>query len=196
MIEAAGLNVAQALSGRNDRVACVQGPDTGYATVNRRLEPVLHCCVLADPDALAQVILNLIDNACKYAASGKRLDISISGSAEHQLGHANDFATHIRKRGEDEASRSRTAEIRIADRGPTIPVKHAKRIFERFYRADDSLTAATGGSGLGLAIARQLMRGMGGDLRWDPREGGGNVFVVSLPPDNPRHPPTPLEHPS
>jgi signal transduction histidine kinase len=112
--------------------------------------------VLADRDALNRVLVNLVDNACKYAADGKSILVTI-GNGKKQ------------------------AFIAVADRGPGIPSTHVKRIFERFFRVDDSVTATVGGSGLGLSIAQQLMHGMGGDLHWSPREGGGSVFTVTLP---------------
>lgn len=71
-------------------------------------------------------------------------------------------------------------EIRYMDRGRGIPPECAERIFERFYRIDDSLTRREGGSGLGLPIARALARGMGGDVTYSPRLGGGSVFTLTL----------------
>ena len=71
-------------------------------------------------------------------------------------------------------------EIRWKDRGPGIPHGSEERIFERFYRVDNSLTQTTSGSGLGLPIARALARGMGGDLAYSPRPGGGSIFTLTL----------------
>lgn len=71
-------------------------------------------------------------------------------------------------------------EIRFMDRGRGIPPECTERIFERFYRVDDSLTRREGGSGLGLPIARALARGMGGDVTYSPRPGGGSVFTLTL----------------
>ena len=71
-------------------------------------------------------------------------------------------------------------EIRYMDRGRGIPPECTERIFERFYRIDDSLTRREGGSGLGLPIARALARGMGGDVTYSPRLGGGSVFTLTL----------------
>ena len=105
-----------------------------------------------DFDAVSQVVVNLVDNAVKYAADGGALDVSV---------------------GED-------GRITVSDRGRGIAAKHRERIFERFYRCDDSLTAAASGSGLGLAIARGLVRGMGGELSFRPRPGGGSEFVVDF----------------
>ena len=105
-----------------------------------------------DLDAVGQVLVNLIDNAVKYAASGKMVEVSVS------------------ERGE----------ITVADRGPGIAAKHRSRIFERFYRCDDSITAKSSGSGLGLSIASRLMAGMGGKLVFAPRAGGGAVFTIKF----------------
>ena len=105
-----------------------------------------------DLDAVGQVLVNLIDNAVKYAASGKTVEVSVS------------------ERGE----------ITVADRGPGIAAKHRSRIFERFYRCDDSITAKSSGSGLGLSIASRLMAGMGGKLVFAPRAGGGAVFTIKF----------------
>ena len=71
-------------------------------------------------------------------------------------------------------------EIRCMDRGPGIRRGDEERVFERFYRGDNSLTRHVNGSGIGLSIARALARGMGGDLTYRPREGGGSIFTLSL----------------
>jgi len=113
--------------------------------------------VMADRDAFEQILLNLLDNACKYGASGREVTVSLA----------------TRPRG--------GAEMRVADRGPGVPAAHQKRIFEKFHRVDDTLTADKGGAGLGLSIARQLARGLGGDLRYADRSGGGAEFVLELP---------------
>ena len=105
-----------------------------------------------DPDAVEQVLVNLIDNAVKYAADGKTIEVSVC------------------ERGE----------ITVEDRGPGIAAKHRSRIFERFYRCDDSITAKSSGSGLGLSIASRLMAGMGGELSFAPRTGGGSTFTIKF----------------
>jgi DNA-binding winged helix-turn-helix (wHTH) protein len=73
------------------------------------------------------------------------------------------------------------AVVRVSDRGPGVPVEHRERIFDKFHRIDDALTAEKAGAGLGLSIARQLARGLGGDLRFAPREGGGADDYVLKP---------------
>ena len=110
-----------------------------------------------DRDALEQVMLNLLDNVIKYAAGGGELVIALSEQAD---GNA----------------------ISVMDRGPGVLPAHRVSIFEKFHRVDDSLTAQQPGSGLGLSIAKRLMRGLGGDLLYEPRDGGGSCFVVVIVP--------------
>lgn len=111
--------------------------------------------VTADPDACGQIVLNLCDNAIKYAAGGKRLHI------------------HAKRRGP-------LWEIRFQDAGPGIPRKHRKRLFEAFHSVDERLTRAAGGTGLGLHISRRLAREMGGDLRLEDAA-SGCCFLWTLP---------------
>ena len=117
--------------------------------------PEKNIVIKTDRDALEQVILNLIDNAIKYASSGG--DISLSMEADE-----------------------REVEIKIEDRGPGIPEAHRNKIFDKFHRVDDSLTATKQGSGLGLSIAKRMLEDIGGDLFYTPREGGGSCFIVKI----------------
>ena len=125
--------------------------------VLKRDLPATPVLATTDRDALGQIVLNLIDNACKYAADSGEVLVSVSpreGSG---------------------------AEVRVADRGPGVPAEHRERIFEKFHRVDDALTAEKTGAGLGLSIARQLARGLGGELRYAPRAGKGAEFILELP---------------
>lgn len=112
--------------------------------------------VQTDRDTLEQVLLNLIDNAIKYAAEGKELKVSLESTAE-------------------------ACRIKVQDRGPGVPTPHRSKIFDKFHRVDDSLTARQPGSGLGLSIARRLLRDIGGDLQFEPRPDGGSSFIVIIP---------------
>jgi len=69
----------------------------------------------------------------------------------------------------------------VSDRGSGVPLTHRGRIFEKFHRVDDTLTQEKGGTGLGLSIARRLARGLGGELHYADREGGGAEFILDLP---------------
>lgn len=113
--------------------------------------------VETDRDAVEQIVLNLIENACKYAGDGGEVAVGLK----------------VREGG--------GAAVTVADRGPGVPAAHRERIFEKFHRVDDSLTAEKAGAGLGLSIARQLARGLGGELRYADRAGGGAEFILELP---------------
>jgi signal transduction histidine kinase len=112
--------------------------------------------VQADRDAVEQVLLNLIDNAIKYAAQGRELVVELQW-------------------------RDKAAEVLIQDRGPGVPASHQQRIFDQFHRVDNDLTSHRSGCGLGLSIARRLLQDMHGSLRYCPRDGGGACFVMTLP---------------
>jgi len=113
--------------------------------------------VSADRDAVEQIILNLVDNACKYDDTGGEVLVSAAALA------------------------GGGAEIRVADRGPGVPSDQRERIFEKFHRINDALTAEKTGAGLGLSIARQLAWGLSGDVHYENRAGGGSEFVLTLP---------------
>lgn len=118
------------------------------------------CNVFADRDAVNQVLLNIHENAVKYA----------KGPLEISFGPGR---------------RENWRAIHFADRGPGLTAPQRRHVFDRFWRGDDSTTREQGGSGLGLSIARGLARGMNGDLTVAPREGGGCVFTLELPAKSP-----------
>jgi len=111
--------------------------------------------VQADPDAVEQILVNLLSNASKYAAAGHWLGVA-TGEAD---GHA--F-------------------VRIADHGPGIPARSREKVFEPFLRLSDRLSEGVSGTGIGLTISRELARMHGGDLRVIESEQGA-VFEFLLP---------------
>ncbi|HZL78631.1 MAG TPA: HAMP domain-containing sensor histidine kinase [Candidatus Limnocylindrales bacterium] len=115
--------------------------------------------VRGDADALAQIIVNLLSNAEKYSNGGKEITLQLA-QKQSPLPHA---------------------EIKVLDRGVGIPRGSEEKVFEKFYRAHDLLSSGVQGSGLGLTIARQIARAHGGDVVYEPREGGGSCFVLRLP---------------
>ncbi len=121
--------------------------------------PETKISVRGDADALAQIIVNLLSNADKYSNGGKEVMLQLISRAS-PLPHA---------------------EIRVLDRGTGVPRGSEEKIFEKFYRAHDSLGGGVQGSGLGLTIARQIARAHGGDVVFEPREGGGSCFILRLP---------------
>ena len=118
--------------------------------------PSQPCTAFADRDAVHQILINLIDNAAKYAAERGAVEIA------------------VRRDGAQ-------AVMTVADRGPGLTDEGLRKVFTRFWRADNSVTRTTGGNGLGLPIAQGLARGMGGDLTAARRAGGGSVFTLTLP---------------
>lgn len=110
----------------------------------------------SDRDALEQIVLNLLDNAIKYAANGGSLTVALLRNNHRWL-------------------------VRVQDKGPGIPAAHRQQIFAKFHRVDASLTARQQGCGLGLSIARQLAEGLGGTLAFCPNDGGGACFELTLP---------------
>jgi two-component system, OmpR family, phosphate regulon sensor histidine kinase PhoR len=117
--------------------------------------------VPGDRDELIRVFENLVENALKYAASGKRVDIALS------VGEGPDG--------------KREARIAVRDRGPGIAPEHLPRLTERFYRVDVSESRAQGGTGLGLALVKHILNRHGGRLTIESAPGRGATFTVHLP---------------
>jgi signal transduction histidine kinase len=141
------------------RLGEAHAPRLAEAGLVLRIDAPEQFPLATDRDAVGQIVLNLLDNACKYAADGGEVLLSLASGAD-----------------EDGSAR-----IAVADRGSGVPAEQRERIFEKFHRVDERLTAEKAGAGLGLSIARQLARGLGGELRCEAREGGGSVFVLTLP---------------
>jgi len=125
------------------------------ASYQTELDPQLPP-VNVDRDAMAQVVLNLLHNAVKYTGEDKRIRV------------------RARRAG-------RNVAIEVEDNGPGVRPHERKRIFERFYRADDLLSRQTEGTGLGLAIAKRIVELHGGRIELDSRVGQGSTFRVLLP---------------
>ena len=117
--------------------------------------PNVRIVVAADGDLLHRLMENLLNNAVKYGADGKFVDL--------HLGRAEGFAL-----------------IDVVNYGQAIPPEHLPNIFKRFYRAEQSRSRETGGTGLGLAIAAGIVDMHGGSIKADSGE-GGTRFRVALP---------------
>lgn len=109
---------------------------------------------LADQDRLQQVLINLVDNAIKYSTEPVEIKLETK---------------------EDQAM------IHVCDRGIGIALANQQRIFERFYRSDDSSTRSRDGTGLGLAIAKSLVEGMNGRISLISKPNEASIFTISLP---------------
>ena len=117
--------------------------------------------VPGDRDELTRVFENLVENALKYGASGKRVDIAVS-TATVPGGEAEMLVT-------------------IRDYGPGIAAEHIPRLTERFYRVDVTQSRAEGGTGLGLALVKHILNRHRGRLTIESEAGKGATFTVRLP---------------
>ena len=132
--------------------------------------PAAPISVRGDADALAQIIVNLLSNAEKYSNGPASTPSPRSGTDK-------EITLELARR----ESPLPYAEVKVLDRGLGVPRGSGEKIFEKFYRAHDSLNSGVQGSGLGLTIARQIARAHGGDVVYEPREGGGSSFILRLP---------------
>lgn len=123
------------------------------ATVRTELEAGL--LVAADPDALRQILLNLLDNAVKYGPGGQTI---IVGTARH--------GAHVR--------------LWVEDQGPGIPPADRARVWEPYIRLERGVERATGGSGIGLAVVRELVELHGGQAWVEDGSTGGARIVAEL----------------
>ncbi|MEG0589696.1 sensor histidine kinase, partial [Aurantimicrobium sp.] len=114
--------------------------------------------ILAAENKIRQVVTNLMGNALRFTESGTPLELVVS---------------------HDEAAGEAT--ISIVDHGDGIPKQIREKIFERFYRADNSRARETGGSGLGLAIVASIVKAHQGRINVTATKGGGATFSVTLP---------------
>jgi heavy metal sensor kinase len=118
------------------------------------LHPADGLVVRGSAPQLLRVLLNLTDNAIKYAPRGGRIDVAIRPDGDRAV-------------------------LEVKDTGPGIAPEDERRIFERFYRGDPA--HGRGGTGLGLALVRSIVRMHGGEVTVDSRPGAGSRFVVTLP---------------
>jgi signal transduction histidine kinase len=113
--------------------------------------------VSVDPQRIEQVLLNLLDNACRYTPPGGKIVLSA---------YREDGAVHVS----------------VRDGGPGIAPEDLPHIFERFYRGDKSRARSSGGTGLGLSIAKALIEAHGGRIWAENAPQGGACFHFTVPP--------------
>ncbi len=113
--------------------------------------------IMADRDRLAQILLNIVDNAVKFTPAGGT--VAVTASSEEQ-----GFLT-----------------VRIADTGVGIPKGEIPRLGERFYRADKARSRELGGTGLGLSIVKHLMKAQGGRMAIASTPGQGTTVSLLFP---------------
>lgn len=112
--------------------------------------------LLGDRVAASRALANLVDNALAYAPAQTAVEVSVASVA--------DLVT-----------------LTVADRGPGIPPDLVPRLFERFARGEHGMLTRPDGAGLGLALVRSVARGLGGDVSYAPRPGGGSELRLQVP---------------
>jgi two-component system phosphate regulon sensor histidine kinase PhoR len=114
--------------------------------------PAVEC----DPDAIQQVLLNLLDNAVKFSSRGGKIEVTVQ-ALDHLL------------------------RISVTDHGVGIPSLDLPRLGERFYRVDKARSRELGGTGLGLAIVKHIVDAHGGKISIQSELGKGSCFSFTLP---------------
>jgi len=135
--------------------------------IDLTVQPGAAFLVIGDEPKLRQVIGNLMSNALTHTPEGTPVQVSISSGV-------------LDPRAADPTP---AVLLDVIDHGPGMTQDQADRVFERFYRADQARTRATGGSGLGLAIVDALVTAQGGIASVHTAEGQGATFRIALPLD-------------
>ena len=126
----------------------------GEARVDSDLDET--ACAAVDPDALQQMLVNLLDNAVKYGPRGQAVGVRL-------------------------ARRGDRVELSVTDQGPGIPEPDRERVFERFHRLERDRRGARAGTGIGLSVVRDLAQRHGGRAFAVAAEGGGARVGIELP---------------
>jgi signal transduction histidine kinase len=124
--------------------------------------PALQTSVQVDVAAVEQILFNLVDNACKYAAPA-----------------ATERVIHLEALPAE--GQGRFAMLRVRDHGQGLSAEAARRLFQPFSKSATEAARTAPGVGLGLALCRRLSRNLGGELRWDASVRDGACFVLTLP---------------
>lgn len=136
--------------------ASVKDASVAHQDISFRVSSELKTCILEiDGDRIKQVLTNLLANAARFAPKSSEVTVEV---------------------------REQDSKIRVSviDRGEGVPESLREKIFDRFYRIDNSRNRETGGSGLGLAIAKSIIDAHGGKIWVDETPGGGATFVFEL----------------
>jgi PAS domain S-box-containing protein len=143
------------------RAKTLLGVQVGEAHLDLTTDACGDATVLADPNRLQQILLNLLTNALKFTPPGGRIEVGCESDGDR-------------------------VRIRVRDTGVGISPGQLERIFSPFVQVETALapsahTAASRGVGLGLAISRELARAMHGDVTAESTPGSGSVFTIDLP---------------
>jgi two-component system OmpR family sensor kinase len=125
------------------------------------LPAAAHILVDGDAGQLRQVLTNLLANACRFSPAGAAIEVALGQTTENGIVGGKTV-------------------IEVRDHGEGIPKELRAKVFERFYRADNSRNRETGGSGLGLAIVSTIVKHHNGSIEALETPGGGATMRVTL----------------
>ena len=154
-------NLPQSQFKECDLTDCIHDCATSIQSVNKNAKVLLnlpehHATVMADPDLLHRIVMNLMENAIKYNSNDPVIEVGLSIEGEK-------------------------IEVVISDNGMGIPTKDLPHIFERFYRVDKARSRKMGGSGLGLSIVKTIIEKLRGTISVDSQVNQGTTFTIELP---------------
>jgi signal transduction histidine kinase len=152
----APVTVSALLHEGGDRLAS-RAEQAGLQLLTDSDESTLAAKALADVSAVEQILFNLVDNACKYAATARDRVLHLEAEAD---------ARHVR--------------LRVRDHGQGVSASQRGRLFQPFRKSADEAARSAPGVGLGLALSRRLARQMGGDLAYQANGDTGASFVLTL----------------
>jgi signal transduction histidine kinase len=121
----------------------------------------------ADPEAVTQCLMNLLDNAVKYSKDRRSIEVKVRVTPPETDGNLGE------------------ARIQVADHGIGISARDRERIFDKFFRVDHGMVHDVKGSGLGLSLVRHIAEAHGGRMEVESTPGQGSRFVLVLPARQP-----------
>lgn len=161
LLDLAKLEAPLPPNARVDLAQVIRAEAASHSVMAKRKGLQLHvdindeAIVDGDPESLALLVRNLLDNAIRYTQQGEvSVGLSVTGSQ---------------------------SVIEVRDSGIGIPGSERVRIFERFYRVDQARSRETGGTGLGLSIVKNVAERHGGSVDVESEIGRGSMFLVTLP---------------
>lgn len=140
----------------------VNAPDREVQVVGLNDDAPTPAPVVADEGKIRQIVTNLVTNALRYTPDGTPLELAVGTET-------------------DAETEELFSVLQVRDHGEGIDTEDVEKIFERFYRADNSRQRETGGTGLGLAICAAIASQHGGSVRHSETPGGGATMTLRLP---------------
>ena len=151
-----------------EEAASVKNIELGFQSYMEKL------CMWFDPDKIEKITFNILSNALKYTPADGKISVKVSSREASKI------------RSVDVGNRysvkfSKWLRIEISDTGVGIPKRNLKKIFDRFYQAEDNIKAAVGGTGIGLSIVKEMVKIHHGKIEVDSIEGSHTIFTIEIP---------------